>query len=75
MDDITIDRLVFDLPGLNAQQAEEVSKMVGNKLAEAPPKQGGEFGSLTVELNEQAASRNLPRLADEIVNSILRQIG
>ena len=74
MDDILIERLVLDIPGLTPAQAEEVSKRVGKGLAEAKiPK--GDFGNLTIDLNEQATSRNLPHLADEIVSSLLRQIG
>ena len=74
MDDILIDRLVLNIPGLTTAQAEELSDRVGKGLAAAPlPK--GEFGTLTVDLNDQATSRNLPHLADEIVNSLLRQIG
>jgi hypothetical protein len=74
MDDILIDRLVLDIPGLTPTQAKELSQRVGQGLADAKPKEGS-FGSLTVDLNEQATSRNLPRLAEEIVDSILRQIG
>ena len=74
MDDILIERLVLDIPGLTPAQAEEVSNRVGKGLAEARlPKY--DLGDLTVDLNEQATSRNLPHLADEIVNSLLRQIG
>jgi hypothetical protein len=47
---------------------------VGEKLAAASPHEGS-FGTLTVDLNEQAASRNLPRLAEAIAASLLRQIG
>jgi len=76
MDDILIDRLVFDLPGLTTQHAGELSQLVGKGLAEKKLKTEGSIGSLTVDLNDQAASsRNLPRLAEEIVDSIVRQIG
>jgi len=74
MDDILIDRLVLDIPGLTAAQAKELSQRVGEKLAAASP-HGGSFGTLTVDLNEQATSRNLPRLAEAIAASLLRQIG
>lgn len=74
MDDILIDRLVLDIPGLTTAQAKELSQRVGEKLAAASPHDGS-FGTLTVDLNEQAASRNLPRLAEAIADSLLRQIG
>jgi hypothetical protein len=74
VDNILIERLVLDIPGLTPAQAEEVSNRVGKGLAEARiPK--SDLGNLTVDLNEQATSRNLPHLANEIVNSLLRQIG
>jgi hypothetical protein len=74
MDDIYIERLVLNIPGLSTENAKELAKQVGNGLAQKKPPEGS-FGTLTVDLNEQAMSRNLPRLADEIVNSLLRQIG
>lgn len=74
MDDILIDRLVLDIPGLTTAQAKELSQRVGEKLAAAAPHRGS-FGTLTVDLNEQATSRNLPRLAEAIADSLLRQIG
>lgn len=79
MDDIMIDRLVLDIPGLTVDQARKVSEQVGAKLADAAPTDApppeSDFGALTVDLNDEAISRNLPRLADMIVDSILRQIG
>ena len=74
MDDITIDRLVLNIPGLTVAEAQELSGRVGERLADASLKPG-DFGNLSVDLNDQAVSRNLPRLADMIVDSILRQIG
>jgi hypothetical protein len=74
MDDIYIERLVLDIPGLSPEHAKELAKKVGEGLAQKAPPEGS-FGTLTVDLNDQAASKNLPRLADEIVDSLLRQIG
>jgi hypothetical protein len=74
MDDIFIERMVLDIPGLTAGQAEDLSAQVGKGLAAAKPT-AGSFGSLTVELNDQAASTDLPRLAQAIVDSIMQQIG
>jgi hypothetical protein len=74
MDDILIERLVLDIPGLTPAQAKEVSERVGKGMADAKvPAQ--KFGNITIDLNQQAASRGLPHLAEEIVNSLLRQIG
>jgi hypothetical protein len=74
MDDIYIERLVLNFPGLTTENAKELAKQVGDGLAQKKPPEGN-FGTLTVDLNDQATSKNLPRLADEIVNSLLRQIG
>jgi hypothetical protein len=74
MDDILIERLVLDIPGLTPAQAEELSQHVGKGLSNAEPKDG-DFESLVVELNDQAASRDLHRLAEDIVDSIMQQIG
>ena len=74
MDDIFIERLVLDIPGLTTGQAEELSEHIGEGLAVAKPKDGS-FGWLIVELNDQATSKDLPRLAQAIVDSIMQQIG
>jgi hypothetical protein len=74
MDEILIERLVLDLPMLSTAQAGELSRKVGEKLAESSPA-GGDFGALTVDLNEQAISRGIPHLADAVVEAIMRQIG
>jgi hypothetical protein len=75
MDDIYIERLVLNIPGLSNENAKELAKQVGDGLAQKKSPSEGNFGTLTVDLNEQATSRNLPRLAEEIVNSLMRQIG
>ena len=74
MDDISIDRLVFDLPGLTAAEAKELAQRVGDGLAAATAPSGS-FETLTVDLNDQAESRDVSRLANAIVSSLLRQIG
>ena len=74
MDEIMIDRLVLDLPGMTTARAGELTKRIGEGLA-AASKTGGSFGSLTIDLNEQALSRDLPHLAENIVDAIMRQIG
>jgi len=79
MDDIMIDRLVLDIPGLTVEQAKQLSERVGSGLADASLKNVSakeiNFAPITVDLNDEAISRNLPRLADMIVESMLRQIG
>lgn len=74
MDDISIERLVLNMPGLATEQARELAQSVGRGLAanSVPP---GCFGTLTVELNDRAMSQDIPRLANAIVTSLLRQIG
>jgi len=74
MDDISIDRLILDMPGLTAGEAKELAQKVGDGLAAATAPSGS-FETLTVDLNDQAGSRNVPRLANAIVSSLLRQIG
>jgi hypothetical protein len=74
MDDILIERLVLDIPSLTPAQAEELSEQVGKGLVAAKPKEGS-FGSLIVDLNDEAVARDLPRLAEAIVDSIMQQIG
>jgi hypothetical protein len=73
MDDISIDRLVFEVPGLTEEQAQDLAVRVGQGLAAAKTP-SGDFGSLTVDLNDQALSHDLPRLANEIVDLLIRQV-
>jgi len=73
MDDILIDRLVLNVPGLSTHQAEDLARRVGEGLASASPRQG-DFGSLIVDLNDRALSKDLPRLAEAIINSLLQQL-
>jgi hypothetical protein len=74
MDDISIDRLVLDVPGLTPAEAEELAKQVGKGLAAATAKPGT-FTKISVDLGETATSGNVPRLANAIVDSLLGQIG
>lgn len=74
MDDISIGRLIFEIPGLTPGEAAEVAKQVGEGLA-ASSVSAGSFETLTVDLNDQAGSRDVPRLARAIVSSLARQIG
>jgi hypothetical protein len=82
MPDITIDRLVFDVPGLTPGQARSLAQRVGDGLAAAtetedPSRALGDatFDGLSIHLNERDPAANLPRLADAIVNTLLKQMG
>jgi hypothetical protein len=81
MPDITIDRLVFDVPGLTPRQAHDLAERVGKGLAAAtdnedlPTLGDVSFDSLSIDLNERDPAANLPRLADAIVNTLLKQMG
>jgi hypothetical protein len=78
MDEITIDRLVLDIPGLTPGQAKDLAAHVGAGLAAAPKSSAlGDvnFDALSINLNDRVPTSNLPRLADAIVNALLRQMG
>jgi hypothetical protein len=66
-DDVSIDRLVLDIPGLNAEQAARVARRVGERLAGA----SGSFDTLSVTVEDGDPER----LADRIVAALLRRIG
>jgi hypothetical protein len=74
MDEITIDRLMLDIPGLTPRQAREVADRVGAGLAAAQPASGS-FDALPVELDARTPTGDLPRLADAIVHALLAQMG
>jgi hypothetical protein len=75
MDEISIERLVLEVPGLSPEAAHDLAQQVGAGLAAATkPAQGGSFDSLTVSLDGFDRG-SLPRLADAIVQSVMRQIG
>jgi hypothetical protein len=80
MDEISIDRLVLDIPGLNAAQGRDLARRVGEGLAAASTAHnttdtGANFDALAVDLNDRAAAQGIPRLAEAIVNALLIQIG
>jgi hypothetical protein len=84
MDEILIDRLVLEVPGLTPAAAEQLAKKVGEGLANAAstgtakPAQGGDFSHLTVNWEDHLDNldgSNMPRLADAIVQAVMRQIG
>ena len=75
MDEISIDRLIFDIPGLNAAQARDLAQRVGEGLAGAASNTEGTFDALAVDLNYPATSENIPRLAESIVRALLTQMG
>jgi hypothetical protein len=76
MDDISIDRLVLEVPGVSASDAAQLARQVGAGLAAgAAAGNAGDFDMLAVRLDGLAPGRDLPRLAAEIVDQLLRQIG
>lgn len=75
MDEISIDRLVLEVPGLSAEDANELARQVGAGLAAAPKKGGNaEFDRVAVTLDGFRGG-TVARLADAIVQSVMRQIG
>ena len=74
MDEISIDRLVFNVPGLSPAAAKELAKKVGEGLSkqELPD---GNHEMLSLDLSEQASAHDIPRLANEIVDALMRQLG
>jgi hypothetical protein len=80
MDEISIDRLVLDIPGLNAAQARDLAQRVGVGIAAASGRdntayKGATFDALAVDLNDLPANQGIPRLAEAIVNALLIQMG
>jgi hypothetical protein len=82
MDEIMIDRLILAIPGLGPEDGAAVAERVGQGLSAAKPggaapkkKSGDDWGDLTIELNDQAASHGWEQLADAIVKSVLERVG
>jgi hypothetical protein len=80
MDEISIDRLVLDIPGLNAAQARDLGQRIGEGLAAASTRNnasyaGADLDALAVDLNDLPANTGIPRLAEAIVSALLIQIG
>jgi hypothetical protein len=80
MDEISIDRLVLDIPGLNAAQARDLAERVGAGIAAASTRdntayQGANFDALAVDLNGLTTHQGVPRLAEAIVSALLIQMG
>jgi len=80
MDEISIDRLVFDIPGLNAAQARDLAQRVGAGIAAASTRdetafKSAKFDALAVDLNDLAMRQGVSRLAEAIVSALLIQMG
>ncbi|MGA8087125.1 MAG: hypothetical protein WCA10_07455 [Terracidiphilus sp.] len=80
MDEISIDRLVLDIPGLNAAQARDLAQRVGTGLAAASTRddtafKSADFDALAVDLNDIAGRQGVARLADDIVSALLIHLG
>jgi hypothetical protein len=82
MDDISIDRLILEIPGLTAAQGKELAQQIGAQLA-ASTAGPGTFQTLSVRLqadahataSNPASAAHPQRLATQIVAALLRQIG
>lgn len=80
MDDISIDRLILEIPGLTAEQGKELARHIGAALA-ASTAGPGEFQTLSVTLDagevdgKHAGVTSPERLATAIVAALLRQTG
>ena len=80
IDEISIDRLILDIPGLDAAQARDLAHHVGEALAASASADtgafsGANFDALAVDLNHPVSAGNMPRLADAIVRALLTQMG
>lgn len=75
MDEISIDRLILNIPGLNATQARELGQRIGEGLADASSSKEANFDALAVDLNNRGTSQSIPRLAESIVSALLTQMG
>ncbi|MGO8855501.1 MAG: hypothetical protein ACLQO1_07295 [Steroidobacteraceae bacterium] len=76
MDDISIDRLILEIPGLTADQGMELARAVGAQLA-ASMSGGGEFPVLSVTVEALQSGTGAPdpgRLATAIVSALLRRM-
>ncbi len=83
MDELAIDRLVLEIPGLTSESAADLARRIGSQLATAETGPG-EFQQLSITLDDDSAHANdsahakageHERLATSIVAAILRQIG
>jgi hypothetical protein len=87
MDEISVDRLVLDIPGLNPAQARDlgqrVAQHIGKGLAAAAtrdnhPYTTADLDALAVDLNDLPvghSGQSIPRLAEAIASALLIQIG
>jgi hypothetical protein len=76
MDEILIDRLVFEIPGMGPDQARQVAEKVGAALgAGAKAGDSAAISHLAIEWDEQRDGHDPARLADAIVKAVMRQIG
>jgi hypothetical protein len=77
MDDISIDRLILEIPGLSAEQGAELARQIGEQLATCGTA-SGDFSSVAITLEPEAVgsgNRSPQRLATAIVAALLRQVG
>ncbi|MGA2047760.1 MAG: hypothetical protein ABSG96_08705 [Terracidiphilus sp.] len=76
MDEILIDRLVFEVPGIGPDVARQVAEKVGAGLAAGTNLSGGAaIDRLAIEWDEQRDGRDPAKLAEAILQAVMRQIG
>ncbi len=73
MTDVTIDRLVLDLPGLSEGAARALALGVAEGLAGA--RIDGDFETLTVTVDPKTGAASPTSLSAHIVQTLLQRIG
>lgn len=73
MDDISIDRLVLEIPGITIAEAEDLASRIGEGLA-AGAAVSGSFDVLSFDAAGHVTAAGVPRLANAVVASLLRQM-
>jgi hypothetical protein len=68
--ELSIDRLILDMPGLDAEHAVALAGRIGEGLADS----SGDFASLSVQL-DSVPGETPERLAARIVAALLQRIG
>jgi len=71
MDDISIDRLILEIPGLDAEQGRELARRIGEQLAAADAGPG-DYQTLSITLDPATPH---DRLATAVTAALLRLIG
>lgn len=73
MTDVAIDRLILDLPGMDAVAARALATGIAEGLAGA--RIGGDLDRLSISLDPAAAAASPAGLSAHIVQTLLQRIG